>query len=193
MPIVTTVRMIARTVERFFIYRVFSLDDTPHRIALGAAVGIFVAWTPTLGIQMFLTVALAWLLRANKFVGLPFCWVTNVLTIIPIYGPSLLLGRWLLGKDIGDFSALYKAMRVSGGLVERMQSWFKAINPIFLELWIGSIILGLAMSISTYFIILNMTIAYRRRRERKRTRTLLAGKTKVHQPESQDEEIHPGP
>ena len=47
-----------QTAERFFIYRVLHVDDTPHRIALGVAVGIFVAWTPTVGLHMILTVLL---------------------------------------------------------------------------------------------------------------------------------------
>ena len=46
------------------------LDDTPHSIALGTAIGLFIAWTPTVGIHMILVVALALLFRANKVAGL---------------------------------------------------------------------------------------------------------------------------
>ena len=34
------IRFVINRIKRFFIYRVFSLNDTPHRIALGVAAGI---------------------------------------------------------------------------------------------------------------------------------------------------------
>ena len=57
-------RFIANRLKTFFIYRVLHVDDTPHRIALGVAAGIFIAWTPTIGFQMLLTIllAIAWLI-----------------------------------------------------------------------------------------------------------------------------------
>ena len=59
-------RYIIRRLRRFFIYRVLHVDDTPHRIALGIAVGIFITWTPTIGMQMILTVLISALVGANK-------------------------------------------------------------------------------------------------------------------------------
>ena len=81
-------RFLANKIKRFFIYRVLGLNDTPHRIALGLAIGIFVTWTPTIGFQMVLTVVLSTLFRANKFVGVPFVWISNPLTVVAIYGPT---------------------------------------------------------------------------------------------------------
>ena len=96
------VRFILNRTKRFFIFRVLHVDDTPHRIALGVAVGIFVTWTPTIGAQMLLTVLLSWLLRANMLVGVPFVWISNPLTVVPIYGPSYVLGRWIVGGEYND-------------------------------------------------------------------------------------------
>ena len=39
--------------------RVLTLDDTPHSIALGTAIGMFVGLTPTVGIQMVVVLAVA--------------------------------------------------------------------------------------------------------------------------------------
>jgi hypothetical protein len=41
------------------------LDDTPHRIALGIAIGVFVAWTPTVGVQMLAVIPIAFLLGSE--------------------------------------------------------------------------------------------------------------------------------
>lgn len=167
MPVITATKMLLKRLERFFIYRVLSLDDTPHRIALGVAIGIFVAWTPSIPAQMVSVVALSWLLRANKFVGLPFVWISNPVTILPIYGPNLLLGQWILGKPVGNFSALYDAMHFGGGPIDTAQIWWSAIAPILVELWIGSLIVATILGVMTYFTMYRVIIVWRRRRHLK--------------------------
>ena len=163
MPIVRTVRFVARKAERFFVYRVLSLDDTPHRIALGVAIGIFVTWTPTIGLQMVLTVAISALLGANKFVGLPFVWLSNPLTIIPIYGPNYLLGCWLTGVRFKGLDDLSRAITFNGGWVDRIDAWFAATYHIFWELWAGSLIVGLMLGILTYFAVFRAVVLFRRK------------------------------
>ena len=79
------VTAIWRKSRRFIVHRVLHADDTPHRIALGVAAGLFIGLTPTVGFQMVLAVALAAALRANKVVCIPMVWITNPFTIIPIY------------------------------------------------------------------------------------------------------------
>ena len=167
MPIIRTTRFLLRKTERFLIYRVLSLRDTPHRIALGVAIGMFIAWTPSMPLQMVLTFSLCWLLRANLFVGVPFVWLSNPLTILPVYGPNLLLGQWILGKPVGNFSPLYDAVQFSGGFVESAKVWWNAIRPIFGELWVGSLVVGLVVGTSSYFVIYRLVIAYRLRRHRR--------------------------
>jgi len=82
---------------RYFFYkRVLHADDTPHRIALGAGVAMLVAFSPTVGFQTVIAIALATLLRANKVVCIPIVWITNPLTILPIYGACWDLGRTLM-------------------------------------------------------------------------------------------------
>lgn len=170
MPIVKTVRVLfhlikalLQRIERFFIYRIFSLNDTPHRIALGVAIGIFITWTPTIGIQMVLTVALSWLLGANKLVGAPFVWISNPATIFPIYGPNYWVGCKVLGSDFRGLTALENAITFNGGFIDRIQAWFEATQAIFWELWVGSLIVGLVLAIITYFAMYRMIVVYRRR------------------------------
>lgn len=72
------------------------LDDSSHRIALGAAIGMFIAMTPTVGIQMLLVLLLAvatrrWF-RFNKVAALLMVYVSNPLTVVPIYWFSYKVG-----------------------------------------------------------------------------------------------------
>lgn len=169
-------RFLAQRLERFFIYRVLHVDDTPHRIALGVAIGIFVTWTPTIGLQMILTVALSWLLGANKLVGVPFVWISNPLTMVPIYGTNTVIGNWLIGGRGEPWRALARAVRLRAGFIERMQAWWEATWQIFWPLWTGSILVGLVLATITYFFVRRAVHLYRRHLELRRQRASQRGK-----------------
>ena len=162
------IRYVAKMVKGFFIYRVLHVDDTPHRIALGVAVGIFVTWTPTIGFQMILTLMLASLLRANKFVGIPFVWISNPLTAPMIYWPNFELGHRLLGGNYHrpDFMKAFQA-NGSGMLevwVNRVRSFWEATWHAFAPLWLGSIVVGLVLGVLSYVAVHYAVVAYRKHR-----------------------------
>ena len=145
---------VTKTLKRFFIYRVLHIDDTPHRIALGLAVGIFITWTPTMGLQMALTIMVAALFRANKLVGVPFVWISNPVTAIPLYGANYWLGTKVLPGDysVREFAgAIGKALTSGGGWFDRIGAWWSATYQFFWPLWVGSILMGLILAVPTYF------------------------------------------
>ncbi len=157
-------RYIGRKIKRFFIYRVLHVDDTPHRIALGLAIGIFVTWTPTMGLQMILTVLLASLMRANKFVGVPFVWISNPVTAVPLYGLNYLVGTWILpdGYSVTEFTeSVSKAIFTGGGWADKITAWWGATIDFFWPLWIGSIVVALILAVPTYFVTRWAVVRYR--------------------------------
>ncbi len=174
------IQYLAKRIKKFFIFRVLSLDDTPHRIALGVAIGIFVTWTPTIGLQMALTVALSLLLRANKFVGVPFVWLSNPFTLVPVYGPNYLLGSWILGGNYTwstFISTIEEATACEGGWLATMGAWWNATMSIFAPLWLGSIIVGLVLGLITYPAIYWAVVAYRRHKSLSRPADMGQDKT----------------
>ncbi len=170
-------RYVTSKLKQFFIYRVLHVDDTPHRIALGVAIGVFIAWTPTVGLQMGLTVAVAALLRANKAVGVPFAWLTNPFTIAPIYGFNYWLGTKMLGHnyDLHQFKQFIRAAMSEGSLLERLHDLWNAMWAIFWPLWLGSVALGLLLGIISYFAVYYAVIRYRRFRHEHHPITTPAG------------------
>ena len=87
--------------RRILAHRVLHTDDSPHTIALGAGIAMFITFLPLVGIQTILSVGAATLLRANKAVCIPIVWITNVFTIVPIYGACLARGRFVLASPDG--------------------------------------------------------------------------------------------
>jgi len=158
------IRYVGKQLKRFFVYRVLHVDDTPHRIALGVAIGIFVTWTPTIGFQMILTVALAALLRANKAVGVPFVWISNPVTLVPVYGPNYWVGTKLLGHnyDAGRFTNFVEQAMKSGTWLEHLSAAWSAMCKIFWPLWVGSIAVGLGLAVISYFGVRFAVVRYRR-------------------------------
>lgn len=172
-----------RQVKGFVKLRILHVTDTPHKIAMGVAIGLFIAWTPALGIHMILVLALCALLRANKLAGLASVWVCNPLTFIVIYLPSLLVGKAVVGLWKGSMSAdsIMKEAEVfcnqmsSVGSIftnfHRMEFWrelFDILVKIGLELWIGCLIVGLIVAVAGYFLTHGFVVWHRRRNPRRR-------------------------
>lgn len=68
-----------------------------RRSASGAfAVGLFVMYLPPLG-QMFIAAAGAILFRVNLPISVTLVWITNPITIPPMYYFAYLVGTWILG------------------------------------------------------------------------------------------------
>lgn len=64
---------------------IFEIKDSPHSIALGLAVGLWISLTPTVGIQMTICLIVCTLIRANVLIAVAMCWISNPVTFIPMY------------------------------------------------------------------------------------------------------------
>jgi len=64
-------------------------------VALGLALGLFIAFMPILG-QMFVAAALAIIIRVNLPVAVMAVWISNPLTIAPLYFFTYKVGSWIL-------------------------------------------------------------------------------------------------
>lgn len=115
-------------------------------LAKGLAVGLFVAFTPTLGIQMLLTCILILFIPGNLPIALATCWLTNPITAIPVYTLEWFVGKWILGlfgHDSGE----------PPGIVE-YDSIMDFVNNIFQQggtLWLGSLISSFIIAMIGYW------------------------------------------
>jgi uncharacterized protein len=81
--------------------KILHLDDEPHKIAGGFAIGVFVSFSPFYGAHMVLALALAFLFRLNKGTALAGTWVVLPWFIPLVLSLSYLLGRFMLGQGFG--------------------------------------------------------------------------------------------
>jgi hypothetical protein len=69
-----------------------------HSVSGGVGVGLFVAWVP-LPFQMLIAAIGALALRVHLPLAVLAVWVTNPLTIPPMYMLAVRTGSWLLGRE----------------------------------------------------------------------------------------------
>jgi uncharacterized protein (DUF2062 family) len=166
---------------RFLEYRILHIGDSPHKIALGLAIGLFIAWTPLLGVHILLVIALAMLLQANKFAALVSVWVSNIFTFAFIYYPNYLVGRVVCGffprQNIIEkeqvsviFNKLFSPANILTGFYTKeywKQFWIltKTIGP---ELWIGGFVLGGLVAVGSYMICYSLIRSHRTKNPHRR-------------------------
>ena len=73
-----------------------------HSCSLGVAVGIFCAFIPV-PFQMLLAAVAAILLRVNILVAVPMVWISNPVTMVPLFYFCYLVGVEMLGIEPGRF------------------------------------------------------------------------------------------
>ena len=166
-----SIRKYMQVAKDFCVYKILHADDPPHTLALGIAIGMFVTFTPLIGFQMVLSFALAWLLKANKAVGVPIVWISNPLTIIPIYYPCYVIGCKLLGTPvvsdewtlIGDeWNAL--AADPATRWRDKVSFWWDNLMDFVGPLWLGCMVVATVTGVLSYYISLFAIRQYRLRR-----------------------------
>ena len=149
---------------RFFEHKVIHIDDTPHKIALGIAIGLFVAWTPLLGLHIFIVIALSMLLRANKFAAFVSVWASNIFTYAIMFYPAYLLGNFICDffpshNVLSDqqVSSLFNKLFTPASMLttfytkEYWREFVILLKEIGPELWIGCTLLGALAALVSYF------------------------------------------
>lgn len=152
--------------------RILHADDSPRKIAWGVALGLFVAATPTLGVQMMVAAALAWLLRGNQAAAVAVVWVTNPYTALPVYWFEYRLGHWLVGGprvDISWYKHLLSADKHEGWLAYLRFVYYELVQ-VFWPLWVGSILTGLVWGIVSYHLTYQVVCRYRAYRQQRASR-----------------------
>lgn len=137
---------------RKWIKQILSLNDTPHAKALGMAIGVFIAMTPTVGLQIVIVLTLALLTQKlfyfNKPAALLMVYVSNPLTILPIYWADYKIGALFFEGHLTR-EMLADVLKYDG-----FEQWWRALVTLFVEIGrpmlVGSLLLGSIAGLITY-------------------------------------------
>jgi len=156
-------------IYRRFLAPVLRINDTPRALALGVALGVFIAMTPTVGVQMLLVVVIHTLVGANRLAGIVMVYISNPFTLVPIYWLDYVVGSFLLGRELcsyADFSAhVGSVARLAG----RWEFWaatkelFSLGGDLAIPTFLGGIVVGLILAVPAYPLMLGAVRRHRRR------------------------------
>ncbi len=147
---------------RYCTLRLRRLKGDPRKIAWGMALGVFIGITPTIPFHMISALALAHLLRLSRVAAVMGCWVSNPITIAPLYYFSFKLGKWLLYPN--ETMTLPQSIDVRELLHLGWQ--------VNLALQTGGLILAVPPGLATYFLTLWAIRRYRTRKPCQANRAL---------------------
>jgi uncharacterized protein (DUF2062 family) len=88
--------------------RVVRVNASPHQVAAGVAVGVWLGVFPTFGLAAPVAYVLAWIFRFNKAGALAGAAIMNPLTSPFFWAASAMLGAAFAGPD---WRAIYKLVR----------------------------------------------------------------------------------
>src|SRR5262245_20490306 len=81
--------------------RLLSIDDPPERTALAFSIGIFIAFSPFLGLHTILATLIAFTFRFNKIAIYTGTFINNpIFTLVPIIILSYAVGAFILGRPL---------------------------------------------------------------------------------------------
>ena len=127
----------------------FHVEDTPHRTALAFGVGVFIAFSPLLGIHWLLALGTAFALRLNRVAVLLGTYVNNPWTLAPLYLAGTALGCALLGVSPEGLSTIEWHRHGWDFYAHLMEH----LKPYVWPYVVGNTLLGGAAGGATYFVL----------------------------------------
>ncbi|MET0406936.1 MAG: DUF2062 domain-containing protein [Hyphomicrobium sp.] len=142
---------------RYFWRRVLRVRATPHAVALGFAIGVFMACTPFLGVQTILALVVAFVFRVSMLAALLGTFIGNPLSWPAIWSASYVAGALLLGQDPGyvtdHFSETANALGATlvAQSPDTLSLVFNILSPIIEPMVVGGILVGLIAAVFSYY------------------------------------------
>ena len=147
--------------------RLLCLNDSPHGIALGLALGIFIGFLPLMGIQMAVVLFVALPFRkANRVSAVAGVWISNPITVIPLYALIYWVGTFFYRKSAvlsyPVFEENIMGVLELDGFIDKTAAFLSIGADIFIPMCVGGCFLGIIMGSIVYFITRKLIIYYRR-------------------------------
>jgi uncharacterized protein (DUF2062 family) len=138
--------------------RLFLGEPSPKKFAWSCATGVFIAFSPYLGIQTLLIFAAGWLLSLNIPLTFAIVYlVNNPWTMIPIiimnHAVGMWIGRVIFHTDLSQYNPVF--MHALNNRLDQLLTTYTKLHTVKLSLWaylIGGHVVALTLACITYIV-----------------------------------------
>jgi uncharacterized protein (DUF2062 family) len=148
------------------IRRLLAIDDPPERTALAFAIGVFITFSPLIGLHTIIATVIAFLFRFNKIAIYTGTYINNPFSLVPIIIVSYGIGAFLLGRPLRipaeGIELLQHPHPLTAGYYHQLfsSSWY-LVEPFAF----GALLLSVVCSLVSYPLTLRLLRRGRRRKE----------------------------
>lgn len=137
-------------------FRLVTIEDTPHSIALGVAIGIFFGFTPLWSLKTLLSIAVAWICKSNKIAAAISVQLHDlILPFMPaIYLWEYKFGYWAMH---GQWPRRLHFRNLGFSDYAHWATFFSVGRPLL----VGSLIIGLPSAAIVYFVCRSLITSHR--------------------------------
>ena len=146
---------------RGFLRQLLHLGDSPERTALAFSVGVFLSFSPFIGLHTVIGLAVAFLFRLNRLAVLIGTCVNTPWTFAPVASFGTAVGFYALGTE-RSLSAIAWDSMLSMSFWQQM---FSDVNHLLLPFFVGNLILSVLASLISYLIVRRILVRHHRRKE----------------------------
>ena len=137
---------------RDLLKKLLQLEDTPERTALAFSIGIFLGFSPFLGLHTLTGLVVAFLFKLNRVAILLGVWTNTPWWLVPYYTLATWLGMWVVRFRI-DWAMLEGVLQLGKGKgFLTSEFWMQIASQwgLFVSFLIGSLILALLFGLIAY-------------------------------------------
>lgn len=133
---------------------ILQLDDPPSKLATAFALGVFIAFSPTIGLHTISCLFFAWIFRLSKFVVVTAAFVNNPWTVFPLYGFCLWFGMKITGSAAAAPHIAWNEITLS--------SAYLVLRPFLWPFVAGSVAVGAVAACVAYVVMYWAIVRYRK-------------------------------
>jgi len=149
---------------RGFLRQLLHLGDSPERTALAFSVGVFLSFSPFVGLHTVLGLAIAFLFGLNRLAVLIGTYVNTPWTFAPVASFGTAVGFYALGTESRLSAIAWDSMFTESF----WQHMFSDVNNLLLPFLVGNLILSLLASLISYLIVRRILVRHHLRKESKK-------------------------
>jgi uncharacterized protein (DUF2062 family) len=138
-----------------YYWKLMNVPGQINDVAIGFAIGVFIAFSPWVGFHTILAFLIVLALRKSVAAG-----ILGTLVMNPVTGPFIYTLEFELGKRVLH----YRRARIPSDFtfeVSTLHSFWHTGMRILLPITVGSVIIGAAAAVIAYFLLRRSLQAYR--------------------------------